>query len=109
MIRFLFRFLATIALAVAVIMAVLDATRTVAAGEWVMTSLGTSWLMRVAGDAGIRAKGGGNLAASGIVGSGCLICSEIAGLHRVRGASRSCSTRLGRRPQRRMSPFAHQA
>ena len=34
MIRFLFRFLATVALAVAVIMAVLDATRTVAAGEW---------------------------------------------------------------------------
>ena len=44
MIRFLFRFLATIALAVAVIMAVLDATRTVAAGDWVMTPLGTSWL-----------------------------------------------------------------
>ena len=44
MIRFLFRFLATVSLAVAVIMAVLDATRTVAAGSLVTTPLGTSWL-----------------------------------------------------------------
>ena len=44
MIRFLFRFLATVSLAVAVVIAVLDATRTVAAGNWVLTPLGTSWL-----------------------------------------------------------------
>jgi len=43
MIRFLFRFLATISLAVAVIMAVLDATRTVAAKALVMTPLVISW------------------------------------------------------------------
>ena len=43
MIRFLFRFAAMIALAIAVIMAVLDATRTVAASHLVMTPLKTSW------------------------------------------------------------------
>ena len=43
MIRFLFRFLAALALAIAVIMAVLDATRTVAASELVMTPLVESW------------------------------------------------------------------
>lgn len=41
--RFLFRLAATIALAVAVIMAVVDATRTVAASKLVMTPLATSW------------------------------------------------------------------
>ena len=44
MFRFLFRLLATVALAVAVIMAVVDATRTVAAGELVVTPLGATWL-----------------------------------------------------------------
>ena len=44
MFRFLFRLAATIALAVAVIMAVLDATRTVAASQLVLTPLDTSWL-----------------------------------------------------------------
>lgn len=43
MIRFLFRLLALIFLAVAIIMAVLDATRSVAASELVLTPLGTSW------------------------------------------------------------------
>lgn len=43
MIRFLFRFLATISLAIAVIMAVLDATRTVAAKTLIMTPLIVSW------------------------------------------------------------------
>ncbi len=43
MIRFLFRFLATIALSVATIMAVLDATRTIAASALVTTPLGESW------------------------------------------------------------------
>ena len=44
MIRFLFRLMAMFALAIAVIMAVLDATRTIAASELVLTPLNTSWL-----------------------------------------------------------------
>lgn len=43
MIRFLFRALATVSLAAAVIMAVVDATRTLAASELVMTPLAESW------------------------------------------------------------------
>ena len=43
MFRFLFRLAAMVALAVAVIMAVLDATRTVAASNLVMTPLKVSW------------------------------------------------------------------
>jgi hypothetical protein len=41
--RFVFRSLSVLALAVAVIMAVLDATRSVAAGNLVTTPLGESW------------------------------------------------------------------
>lgn len=44
MIRFLFRLLAMIALSAAVILAVIDATRSVAAGALVTTPLGESWL-----------------------------------------------------------------
>lgn len=43
MFRFLFRLMATFALAVAVIMAVLDVTRTIAASRLVITPLGDSW------------------------------------------------------------------
>ena len=43
MIRFLFRLLASAALAVAVVMAVVDATRSVAASTLVMTPLGEAW------------------------------------------------------------------
>lgn len=43
MIRFFFRFLAVISLAVAVILAVVDATRSIAASDLVLTPLGTSW------------------------------------------------------------------
>jgi hypothetical protein len=43
MFRFLFRVLATFALAIAVIMAVLDVTRTIAASALVLTPLGDSW------------------------------------------------------------------
>lgn len=43
MIRFLFRLAAMVALAIAVIMAVLDTTRTVAASHLVLTPLKTSW------------------------------------------------------------------
>jgi hypothetical protein len=44
MLRLLFRLLAMLALAVAVIMAVLDATRTIAAEQLVLTPLATSWI-----------------------------------------------------------------
>ena len=44
MFRFLFRLLAIFALAVAVIMAVLDVTRTIAASQLVLTPLGASWV-----------------------------------------------------------------
>lgn len=43
MFRFLFRLLATVSLAVAVVMAVLDVTRTIAASRLVLTPLGESW------------------------------------------------------------------
>jgi hypothetical protein len=43
MIRLVFRFLALIALAVATIMLVLDATRTIAVSALVVTPLGESW------------------------------------------------------------------
>lgn len=43
MFRFLFRLTSTIMLAVGVIMAVLDVTRTIAAGRPVLTSLEASW------------------------------------------------------------------
>lgn len=44
MFRFLFRLMATFALAVAVLMAVLDVTRTIAASRLVLTPLGESWM-----------------------------------------------------------------
>lgn len=44
MFRFLFRLAAMVALSVAVIMAVLDTTRSVAASALVLTPLKTSWL-----------------------------------------------------------------
>ena len=44
MFRFIFRLAAMISLSVSVIMAVLDATRSVAASALVMTPLNTSWL-----------------------------------------------------------------
>ena len=43
MFRFLFRLMATVSLAVAVVMAVLDATRTIAVSRLVLTPLGDSW------------------------------------------------------------------
>ena len=44
MFRFLFRLMATIALSISVIMAVLDVTRTIAASALVLTPLRDSWL-----------------------------------------------------------------
>ena len=43
MVRFLFRLLATVALSICVIMAVLDVTRTIAASALVLTPLAVSW------------------------------------------------------------------
>jgi hypothetical protein len=43
MIRFFFRMMALVLLAIAVLFAVLDATRSIAASELVMTPLGESW------------------------------------------------------------------
>ncbi|KQZ97862.1 hypothetical protein ASD64_16605 [Mesorhizobium sp. Root157] len=43
MFRFVFRLAAMVSLSIAVIMAVLDATRTVAASQLVLTPLKTSW------------------------------------------------------------------
>lgn len=43
MIRFIFRLLATLALAIAVIMSVIDATRSIASSEWVFTPLAEAW------------------------------------------------------------------
>lgn len=43
MIRFFIRFLAVVSLAVAVILAVIDATRSIAAADLVLTPLGSSW------------------------------------------------------------------
>jgi inosine-uridine nucleoside N-ribohydrolase len=43
MVRFFFRLLAVFSLAVAVIMAVIDATRSIAASAWVSTPLAESW------------------------------------------------------------------
>ena len=63
MLRFLFRLAAMVALSVAVIMAVLDATRSVAASALVMTPLNSSWLAvspdtRAAFETFVRAKAG---------------------------------------------------
>jgi hypothetical protein len=44
MLRFLLRILSTLSLATAVILAVLDATRSIAIGQLVTTPLGESWL-----------------------------------------------------------------
>lgn len=41
--RFMLRLLSMFALAIAVIMAVIDATRSIAAGEWTLTPLSQSW------------------------------------------------------------------
>ncbi|WP_265516003.1 hypothetical protein [Nitratireductor luteus] len=41
--RFVVRMLAMFSLAVAIIMAVSDATRSIAAGDWIATPLGQSW------------------------------------------------------------------
>ena len=71
MLRFLFRLAAMVALSIAVIMAVLDATRSVAASALVMTPLNSSWLAvspdtRSAFETFVRAKAGPMLWDGGI-------------------------------------------
>jgi len=63
MLRFIFRLAAMVALSIAVIMAVIDATRSVAASALVMTPLNASWLAvspdtRGAFESYVRAKAG---------------------------------------------------
>jgi hypothetical protein len=108
MIRLLFRFLATVSLAVAVIMAVLDATRTVAAGDLVMTPLGTSWLTvspatlestQKAVETWLHPVLWDPVALFVLKSPGFIVFAVIAFLLYA----------AGRRPKRRMSPFAHQA
>ena len=105
MIRFLFRLLATVSLAVAVIMAVLDATRTVAAGSLVTTPLGTSWLAvspetlestQAAVQTWLHPALWDPAAISILKLPGFVVFGLIALLLYA----------VGRRPQRRMSPFA---
>jgi hypothetical protein len=108
MIRFLLRFLATIALAVSVIMAVLDATRTIAAGDWVMTPLGASWLAvspttlesaQKAVESWLHPVLWDPLALFVLKSPGFIVFAVVAFLLYA----------LGRTPRRRLSPFAHQA
>ena len=104
MIRFLFRFLATILLAIAVVMAVIDATRIVAAGDWVMTPLGASW-MAVLPDALDRTQAAlaaihpglwDPLMLGVLKAPGFIVFAMLAFL----------SYAIGRKPARRLDPFA---
>lgn len=108
MIRFLFRLLATVSLAVAVIMAVLDATRTVAAGSLVTTPLGASWLevspatlesARAAVETWLHPALWDPVAVSVLELPGFAVFALIAFLLYA----------VGRRRRRRISPFAQQA
>lgn len=63
MLRFIFRLAAMVALSISVIMAVIDATRSVAASALVMTPLNASWLAvspdtRASFETFVRAKAG---------------------------------------------------
>jgi hypothetical protein len=71
MFRFIFRLAAMVALSISVIMAVLDATRTVAASALVLTPLNTSWLAvspdtRAAFETFVRAKAGSTVWDGGV-------------------------------------------
>ena len=105
MIRFLFRFLATISLAVAVVMAVIDSTRTVAANDWVMTPLGASW-MAVSPDTLDKAEN--TLAAihPALWDPIMLFVLKAPGFA-VFAVLALLLYAFGRRPARRLDPFAH--
>jgi hypothetical protein len=107
MIRFLFRFLATISLAVAVVMAVIDATRTVAANDWVMTPLGASW-MAVSPDTLDKAQSALAAIHPALWDPIMLFVLKAPGFVVFAGLALLLYA-LGRRPARRLDPFAHRA
>ena len=107
MIRFLFRFLATISLAVAVVMAVIDATRTVAVDGWVMTPLGESW-MAVSPDTLDKAQAMLSAIHPALWDPIMLFVLKAPGFA-VFSLLALLLYALGRRPARRLDPFARRA
>jgi hypothetical protein len=108
MIRFLFRFMATISLAVATVMAVLDATRTVAAGDWVMTPLGESW-KTVSPDTLAKAQAMvETVLFPALWDPVALFVLKLPGFI-VFGVLALLRYAIGRRPARRLVPFAQRA
>ena len=108
MIRFLFRLLATVALAVAVIMAVLDATRSVAAGSVVTTPLGTSWLTVSPATLESTQAAVETWLHPALWDPAAIFILKLPGFV-VFGLIALLLYAVGRRRQRRMSPFAQQA
>ena len=107
MIRFLFRLLATMLLAVAVVMAVIDATRTVAAGGLVMTPLGISWLA-VWPDTLEKAQGALSAIHPALWDPLMLAVLDAPGFA-VFAVLAFLLYAIGRRPARRLDPFAQRA
>jgi hypothetical protein len=107
MIRFLFRFLATISLAVAVVMAVIDATRSVAASDWVLTPLGVSW-MAVAPDMLDKAQATLSAIHPALWDPIMLFVLKAPGFV-VFAVLALLLYAIGRRPARRLDPFAQRA
>jgi hypothetical protein len=105
MIRFLFRLLATLSLAVAVIMAVLDATRSVAAGSLVTTPLGTSWLAVSPATLESTQAGVESWLHPALWDPAAIFILKMPGFV-VFGVLALLLYAVGRRPRRRMSPFA---
>ena len=108
MIRFLFRLLSTLALAGAVILAVVDATRTIAAGAFVTTPLGESWLAAlpkslVAVQSMVERSLG-----QGVWDMIVLYILTLPGFA-VFGVLSLLLYSIGRRPERRIGPFAAEA
>jgi hypothetical protein len=104
MIRFLFRLLAMVVLAVAVVMAVLDATRTVAAGALVLTPLGSSWLA-ISPDTIGAAQAAIESVHPALWDPVTLSMLELPGFA-VFAALALLLYAIGRRPSRRLDPFA---
>ncbi len=108
MIRFFFRFLATISLAVAVVMSVLDATRMIAAGAWVTTPLGTSW-MSVSPETLEKAQSTVETTLHPFLWDPvALYVLKLPGFV-VFGVLALLLYAIGRRPARRLDPFAQRA
>ncbi|MDW6025517.1 hypothetical protein SAZ10_27515 [Mesorhizobium sp. BAC0120] len=108
MIRFLFRLMATVSLAVATVMAVLDATRTVAAGSWVMTPLGESW-KTVSPDTLTKAQATvETLLLPALWDPVALFILKLPGFV-VFGVLALLLYAIGRKPARRLDPFAQRA